>query len=92
MSGTSKSQNAAKNGQVRSESTDYYLTNGSGQHIPNLVYVGVDSEQNAISLANVDAPSNGTFNDGSVNLLGAGKSPFVKQYAMTEKKKKMSFS
>ena len=27
-----------------------------------------------------------------MNLLGAGKSPFVKQYALTDKKKKMSFS
>lgn len=86
----SKSQNVAKNGQVRSESTDYYLSNQ--QHIPNLVYIGgVDSDQNA-SLNNVDQTTNSTFNDGSMNLLGAAKSPFVKQYAMTEKKKKMSFS
>ena len=87
MSGTSKSQNVAKSSQVRSESTDYYLQ----QHIPNLVYVGAESEQN-VSLANMDQTTNATFNDASVNLLGAGKSPFAKQYAMTEKKKKMSFS
>ena len=91
LSATSKSQTAAKNGQPRSESTDYYLSNQ--QHIPNLVYIGIDSEpQNPASLANLEHSSHATFTDTSVNLLGAGKSPFVKQYALTDKKKKMSFS
>lgn len=91
LSASTKSQNPGKPGQVRSESTDYHIS--SLPHGPNLVYIGIDSDQqNFASLANMDHASTATFNDASVNLLGAGKSPFVKQYALTDKKKKMSFS
>lgn len=44
------------------------------------------------SLSNMDQITNSTFNDMSVNLLSSAKSPFIKQYAATEKKKKVSFS
>jgi len=55
LTSTNKSQGNAKNtsGQVRSESTDYYLNNQ--QHKPNLIYIGIESEQNAGgSLSNMD--------------------------------------
>ena len=78
LTSTNKSQNAGKNaGQGRSESTDYYLNNQ--QHKLNLIYIGIDSEQNVGgSLSNMDQITNSTFNDIPGNLLGSGKSPFVK--------------
>ena len=55
LTSTNKSQSNGKNasGQGRSESTDYYLNNQ--QHKPNLIYIGIDSEQNVGgSLSNME--------------------------------------